>query len=274
MTIDFNSSAQKAAMASGNAYEGLTSALERISTGKQINRASDDAAGMRIASSLRSRALAMGQGIANASDGMSIAQVADGALGEMRTILESVRTNVVAAANGSQSQKSLTAIQKDISGALEALDDVAGATTYNGQMLLDGSFSDRQFVLGENSVISLSVPAADTRVLGSSESSLAQIDVTTADGAQTALDAVDQALSQVSQARSQVGSSQNQFASSIENLTTTRLNTLAAESTIMDVDLAEESMVLSQMKTLEKAGLFALSQANKIHKENLANLLG
>ena len=173
-------------MTAGRAYEGLTNSLERISTGKKINRASDDASGLSIASSLRSSALAMGQGMANANDGISIAQIADGALGEVSDILQSVRTSVVAAANGSQSQGSLIAIQEDIAGALEALDEVAGSTTYNGQSLLDGGFSNKQFAVGENTTIGVSVPEVSSKVLGSSHTSLAEIDVTTAEGAQAA----------------------------------------------------------------------------------------
>jgi len=274
MRVNFNTTAQKSVIAAGNASEGLASSLERISTGKKINSASDDSSGMSIASSLKSSALAMGQGIANANDGTSIAQITDGALGQMNDILQSIRVNVVAAANGSQSQDSLVAIQEDISGALKALDDVAASTSYNGQSLLDGSFSNKQFVVGENSVINLSIPEANSTVLGSNEISLSQIDVTTADGAQTALGVVDEALSQVNQARSEVGSSQNQFSSTINNLSTTRINTMASESSIMDVDLAEEAMVLNQMKVLEKASLFALSQANETQKSSLASLLG
>lgn len=188
MRINSNTTAQKAALGAGRAHEGLTQSLARISSGKRINRASDDASGMAIASSLRSSALAMGQGMANANDGISIAQIADGALREMSDILQSIRSNVVAASNGSQSQDSLVAIQDDISGALKALDDVAGATTYNGQTLLDGSFSNKQFAVGENTIIGVSIPAAGSSVLGSSASgSLADIDVTTAEGPQPPL---------------------------------------------------------------------------------------
>jgi len=274
MRINSNAIAQKAALAAGNANESLTESLERISTGKKINNASDDASGLSIASSLRSSALSMGQGIANANDGIAITQIADGALGQMSDILQSVRTSVVAAANDSQSQESLTAIQDDISGSIVALDDVAGATTYNGQSLLDGSFSSKQFAVGEDATIGVSIPEVSSAVLGSSDTSLAEIDVTTAEGAQAALAAVDEALAQVNQARSDAGSSQDQFSSSISNMSTTRVNLLAAESEIMDVDLAEESMVLSQMKALSQASLFALSQANETQKSSLASLLG
>ena len=275
MRINSNTLAQKAVLGAGKAHEGLNQSLERISTGRQINRASDDASGLSIASSLKSSALAMGQGIKNANDGISITQIADGALGEMTDILQSIRTNVVAASSDGQSQESRNAIQEEIAGALEALDDIAAGTTYNGQTLLDGSFSNKQFAVGENSAIGISVPAVDSSVLGSDETgSLSSIDVTSTEGAQAALETVDQALDQLNQARSGVGSSQNQFASSINNLSTTRINMEASQSQIMDVDLAEESMVMNQMKVLEKASLFALSQANETQKNSLVNLIG
>lgn len=275
MKINTNTMAQKSVLGAGKAHEGLNRSLERISTGLKINRAADDASGMSIASSLKSSSLAMGQGIRNANDGISIVQIADGALGEMSDILQSIRTNVLNAANGSQSQESRNAIQAEITGAVEALDDIARSTTFNGQTLLDGSFSNKQFAVGEETLIGVSVPAVDSTKLGSSETgSLSSIDVTTAEGAQEALETVDQALDQVNRARSDVGSTQNQFASSINNLASSRINMAAARSTIMDVDLAEESMVLNQMKTLEKASLFALAQANDVRKSSVATLLG
>ena len=198
-----------------------------------------------------------------------------GALGNMGDILQSIRTNVLTAANGSQSQESLNAIQAEIDGAVNALDDIVQSTSYNGQTLLDGNFSSRQFAVGENSTLSISIPAVGSSVLGSSETgSLASIDVTSPEGAQAALETIDQSLDQISQARSSVGSSQNEFASSINTLSTARINLESAQSQIMDMDLAEESMVLSQMKTLEKASLFALAQTNKVQKAGLVNLLG
>lgn len=275
MRINSNTAAQKAVLGAGNAHKGLTDSLARISSGKRINQAADDASGMSIASSLRSRALAMGQGMKNASDGISVTQIADGALGEMTDILQSVRNRVMAAANGSQSQDSLNAIQSDINGSLTALNDIAGSTRFNGQTLLDGSFSNKQFAVGEEGQITISIPAVDAGSLGSAETgSLAAIDVTTPEGAQAALETVDQALEQINQARSGVGSTQNQFSSSINNLATSRVNLMAAESQITDVDLAEESMVLNQMEVLEKANLFALAQTNQLKKNSLVNLLG
>lgn len=274
MRIQSDTMAQKAVLGAGYAHQGLAGSLERISTGRQINRAADDASGMSIASSLNSRALAMGQGIKNGNDGISITQIADGALGEMTDILQSIRTNILTAANGSQSQESRNAIQAEIAGSIGALDDVAQSTTFNGQNLLDGTFSNKSFMLGDQTVVGMSIPAVGSQVLGGENGSLAAIDVTTEAGAGAALETVDQALDQVSQARSSVGSTQNQFSSSINNLATSRISMAAAGSQITDVDIAEESMVLNQMKVLEKASLFALSQAGQVKKNSIANLLG
>lgn len=275
MRIQSDTLAQKAVLGSGRAHQGLANSLERISTGRQINKAADDASGMSIASSLNSRALAMGQGIKNATDGISIAQIADNALGGMTDILQSIRTNVLAAASGSQSQESRNAIQAEIAGSIQALDDIAQSTTYNGQNLLDGTFSNKSFMVGEQTVIGMTIPGVGSQVLGSGEgNTLATLDVTTEEGASSALSTVDQALDQVVQARSSLGSTQNQFSSSINNLAVSRISMASSRSQIMDVDLAEESMVLNQMKVLEKASLFALSQAGQVKKNSIASLLG
>jgi len=275
MKINSNTLAQKAVYGTGNAHRGLTDSLERISTGRRINKASDDASGMTIASSLKSKALAMGQGVKNANDGISITQIADGALGQMTDILQSVRTQVVQAANGSQSQESLEAIQADITGSLEAFDEIARSTSFNGQTLLDGSFSNKIFAMGEEGAIDISIQGMGSSSLGSGEEgTLGTINVTTPEGAQVALETIDQSLEQLSRVRSEVGSTQNQFESSIQNMTASRINMEASQSQIMDVDLAEESMVMNQMKVLEKASIFALSQANEIKKKSLVNLLG
>ncbi len=274
MRINSNISAQQAVRQVGNAHDGLAKSLERISTGRRINSASDDASGMAIASRLKSRALSMGQAMKNVSDGVSIAQVADGALGQMSDILQSVRTQVVQAANDSQSLESRQAIQSEINGSLTALNEIAQSTSFNGQPLLSGNFVNKSFSTGQGSSIEISIDAMDVSKLGNSETgSLSGIDVTTAQGAQDALGVVDEALDQVSRVQSNIGSTQNQFTTSYEALYTGRINLEAAQSQIMDVDIAEESMVMNQMKLLEKASTFALVQAN-VSKGNLINLIG
>lgn len=274
MRINSNIAAGQAVRQAGIARSGLNDSLNRIATGRKINSGADDASGMAIASRLKSQTLAMGQAMENASDGISITQVADGALGQMTEILQSIRSNVIAAAGGGHSQESLQAIQADIEGSLTALNDIAENTSFNGQPLLSGSFTDKAFSMGSDSSISISIPSVGAGQLGSSDTGfLSGIDVTTAEGAQNALDTVDQAMEQIGQVRSSLGSTQNHFDSAIQGLETGMINLQAAQSQIMDTDLAEESMIMNQMKLLEKTSTFALSKANE-SKGHLLNLIG
>lgn len=253
----------------------LSAVLNRISTGKKINSAADDASGLSIANSLRSQALGMGQAMQNANDGISITQIADGAFDEATTIIDTIRTKSIQAANSGQSLESRQAIQADIDKSLASLDQIANNTSYNGQSLLSGTFSNKSFQVGNNSgeSINISIGSIQTSKLGNGEQGLlADIDVTTQEGAQTAIEVADQALKQVNSIRSDIGSTQNQLTSTINNLATSRVNTYSSESTIMDADYAEESMVLNKMNLLLTARTFAAQQAN-VAQKNVISLL-
>ncbi len=264
LSINNNTSALIAAKMLERANSELTDSIERMATGQKINSAADDASAMTIADSLKSQSLAAGQEIRNASDSVSIAQTADGALSGITDMLQEMRTQAVQAAGGTQSQESVAAIQSDMEGSLDAISDIATNTSYNGQTLLDGTFSNA----------SLSIASANPSTLGSSDTGfLSDIDVTTQEGAQQAIETIDQALDQISQSRAAIGASQNQYESDISTLSTTQINLIAAESEIRDTDLAEEAMVLNQMKLLEGASTYALNKAND-SRDTLVNLLG
>ena len=279
MAININSGMQGAAAANrlNNAHESLTQSIERISTGRKINSAADDASGMAIADGLRSRALGMGQAMKNAADGISISQVADGALGQVTDLVTSIRTNALQAANASQSMESRQAIQADIDKSLETLDGIAETTSFNGQKLLSGNFTDKQFTVGPNSgeTVDISISSAQSSKLGSpgEQGALSDINVTTQEGAQNAVAIADEALKQVNETRSDIGSVQNQLTSTVNNLSQSRVNAFQAESRIRDTDIAEESMNMNRAELLLKARTFAQAQANASAK-NVTNLLG
>ncbi len=264
LNINNNTSGLIALRQAGKANEAFTNSLERIATGKRINSASDDSSSLAIANQLQSQSLAAEQGIKNANASISIAQTADGALGQMSDILQDIQTKTIAAASGLHSADSLSAIQSDINGSLDALKDIASTTSYNGQTLLDGSFSTERLTIG----------SAAPSQLGSGETGfLSGIDVTTAEGAQNALNTVGQALDQIGRIRSDVGSSQNQSLSEVETLSTSRVNLISAESQIRDTDLAEESMILNRANLLRQASTYALNQAGKTQSA-IVDLLG
>ncbi len=252
----------------------LTKSLQRLSTGKQINAASDDAAGMVLANKLSSQAKGMEQAMKNAGDAISVSQVADGALWQAAELVQNIREKAVQAAGIAQSPSSLKAIQAEINQNLDALKDISSHTSFNGQPLLSGSFTDKEFQIGASSgqTISLSLGSLDPSQISGQISdvtsgTLAQIDVTTMDGAQAAIELADTALDYISQQRSQVGSFMNHLESTVNNLSNSRINTLSAESEIRDLDYAEESSNLNRIKLLARARAFAQAQAGEMSKQ-------
>lgn len=253
----------------------LLASLGRLSSGKRLNQAADDAASLAIADSLGSQASGYGMSIRNANDAISIAQVADGALGQAGELVSSIRVQALQAANGSQSVESRQALQADIQKSLSQLDGLAKNTTYNGQQLLSGGFTDKNFQVGPtaNQAMTLSLGSIQTKDLGDQAvGSLAEVNVLTDQGAQTALGIADVAMTQIDAMRSEVGARQNQLSSTISNLATSRINTLSAESTMRDLDLAEEMANFATMESLNTVQIFAATQANS-SKKNVLNLL-
>lgn len=264
LTINQNTTALLAARMLEKADTDLTDSIERMATGQKINSAADDPAGMTIANSLKSQSLSVGQQIQNASDNISITQTADQSLGQVTDLLQDIRTQAVDAAGGTHSQDSLSAIQSDIEGSMDTINNIAGTTSYNGQNLLDGTYNKD----------SLSISSAQTSTLGSQETGfLSDIDITSQEGAQQAIETLDSAMEQIAQNRSSVGASENQYTSQISNLSTTQINLMASESEIKDADMAEESIILNQMQLLEGASTYALAQSNA-SRDTLVNLLG
>jgi len=275
LTINSNSSASTINQL-GHAQKNLASSLEKISSGRRINKAADDAAGMAIADLLLSQARGMGQALRNANDAISIAQVADSALSQSTELVQSIRVKALQAANASQSTESRQALQSDINNSLAQLDRIAQNTTYNGQQLLSGTFTGKEVQVGANSgeTIKLSIASAVAGNLGSSTlGNLSEINVLSPESAQDAIMIADAALEQINAARAEIGSTQNQLASTINNLTATGTNLLSAASSISDVDLAEEAIDFNSLKVLTEVKAFALAQTGKINKQNILSLL-
>jgi len=277
MAITINSNSSSLAVSQmGNSQKNLASSLEKIASGRRINKAADDAAGMAIADSLLSQAKGMGQALRNANDAVSMAQVADSALGQSTTLVQSIREKALQAANASQSTETRQALQGDINKSLAQLNKIAQNTTYNGQQLLSGTFSGKEVQVGTKSgeTIKLSITAATTDKLGSPTlGKLSEVNVLSQESAQAAIKISDAALAQIDTSRADIGSTQKQLTSTINNLATTGTNLLSAASTIGDVDLAEEAINFTSMKVLTEAKSFALTQAKNMNKQNVLSLL-
>ncbi|MCF6309492.1 MAG: flagellin B [Sulfurimonas sp.] len=147
-----------------NTNLGLDKSLNSLSSGLRINKAADDASGMTIADSLRSQAQGLGQAINNANDGVAVIQTADGALDEYINIINTVRTKAIQAASDGQNADSRKAIQADIDRLLEAANGIATTTQFNGQQLLDGTYTNKAFHIGAYANETLNLSVANTQV--------------------------------------------------------------------------------------------------------------
>ena len=269
--INTNVGAMNAHMYSTKNNVGLDNSLAHLSSGLRINKAADDAAGLAIADSLRSQASGLGQSIRNANDGIGLVQTADGALEEVSNILNRMRTLAVQSSNDTQSSTSRGFIQDEINVLLVNIENIASQTKFNGQTLLDGSFSGKLFHIGAYSgeTVSLSIASADTAGLAVTAGN---VGMSTQADAEDAISAIDAALDTLNGIRSLLGATQNQLESVVRNISVTQVNVTAAESQIRDVDFAAESASFNKHNIMAQSGSYAMSQANAV-QQNVLRLL-
>lgn len=213
-----------------NSQKTLAESLSRMSSGKSITKAADDAAGMTIVTSLESQVRGFGQSMRNATDAIAIVQVADGVMEKSADIIMSIRMSIrgkaLQAANDSQTYQTRQALQADIDKTLTAFSDIAGNASYNGQKLLSGQFSNRSFQVGASSgeTVEMNIGNASPATLGNVYGNLADINVLSNEGVRQALSVTDSALADINSMRSELGSTQNQLTATINNLLLTQLN--------------------------------------------------
>ncbi|MDD2783602.1 MAG: flagellin B [Sulfuricurvum sp.] len=166
--INTNIAALNAHTSASMNNRNLDSSLSKLSSGLRINSAADDASGMAIADSLRSQSSALGQAISNANDGISIIQTADKAMDEQLKILDTIKTKATQAAQDGQTTDSRKALQADITRLMEELDNIAGTTSFNGQQLLSGQFTNKEFQIGaySNQSVKASIGATSSDKIG------------------------------------------------------------------------------------------------------------
>jgi len=261
----------------------LAVSVERISSGLRINRAADDAAGLAISEALRSDIRALRQAVRNANDGISLINVTEGALNEQSSILIRLRELSSQASTGTVGSTERQTIQLEFDALRLEIDRIANTTAFNGQKLVDGSLastasSGSQILIqvgldsGVDSRINLNTQINLTAVNASSLL-IAELSLTTAAGALTALDVINNAISTITQSRGKVGAVQNRLVRTISNLSISVENLQAAESSIRDADIAEEVAVLTRNQILVQAATAMVGQANLI-PQSVLQLLG
>ncbi|MCT7617388.1 flagellin [Aliarcobacter butzleri] len=306
MRINTNVSSLTAQEAAVNTRNGISSSLEKLSTGLKINKAADDASGLAIADKLRTQATSINQGISNGNSAVALLQITDKSMAEQSTILDTIKSKLIQANTDTTSVAGRTAIAKDITKLLQQLNNIGEQTNYNGTNLLqkarttanastEGNLTAARtalgglsFQIGEGTQDLIKTKTINSNVAGLKLSALAKAvrsggkmsagatagttGVFTRTMAQSGQKAIDKAITTLNGYRGDIGSTQNQVESAIRNLTTQATNIKNAESIIRDVDYAKESANYNKLNIIAQAGSYAISQANST-QQNVLRLL-
>lgn len=272
--INTNVSALRAQNSSRVANKMQATAMERLSSGKRINSAKDDAAGLAIATRMDASARGLNVAIRNANDGISLAQTAESAAGSISNILVRMRELAMQASTGTLGDDDRSAIQTEVSALISQIDDITGRTTFNKNNLLDGTggaggdgtFSI-QTGLNDGEVVDITIADLTAATLG-----VDGLDFSDAADASAALDTLDTAIQTVATERANLGAQQNRLEVTVDNLTSAVTNLAESKSRIEDADFSAESTNLAAAQILSQASTAMLAQANQ-SAQGVMNLL-
>jgi flagellin len=245
----------------------LNKSLEKLSTGLQIVKASDNEASLSIADKLRTQISSTRQGLNNANSAITMLQIADQAMSEQSNILNNIKTKLVQASTSTTSSDGIESLNNDIQKLLTQLDDIAIETNYNGIALISdgtdsGASDEKIFHIGLTNDAQVKLDAgiqANTTGLDIKKSDM---EIHSNNDAKNLLLKVDDALTTLNSMRTQIGSVQNQVLSAMRGMISVDVNIGVAESIIRDVDYAIESAIFNKANIISQAGNYALSQAN------------
>ena len=276
LSINTNIASLSAQRSFLNSSQGLDTAYERLASGKRINSARDDAAGLGVATNLESRVSGLNQAVRNTNDGISMVQIAEGAMAEVTSILQRMRDLAVQASSSGLGSNELSYLDAEATSLAQALDDALDQAKFNGVDLIsqNGSVTltfqvgadetdQLTFAIGAMSSGSLAVSSgAITFATGSAQFT----------NASQAIVNIDAALNSVATARASLGAIQSQLDSTVRNLSNVAENTAAAAGRIMDTDYAAETANLTKAQILQQAATSVLAQANAQPQSVLALL--
>ena len=276
MVVQHNITAMNA-----NRQLGITTGIqakssEKLSSGYKINRAADDAAGLAISEKMRRQVRGLTQASANAQDGISAVQTAEGALNEVHDMLQRMNELAVKASNDTLQTSDREYIQREICALVDEIHRTGEATQFNDTNLLDGSFQHKKLQVGSeskpNNLIEINIVALTATGL---EIDGSKVTVTGTSGvnARNSIEVIKKALTKVSSQRADLGAVQNRLEHTIKNLDNVVENTQSAESLIRDTDMATEMVKYSNNNILAQAGQSMLAQANQSN-QGVLSLLG
>jgi flagellin len=269
-----------------NATHSLDTTYKRLSSGLRINSAKDDAAGLQISNRLTSQINGLNQGNRNANDGIALAQTAEGAMDEIHSMLQRIRTLSVQSANGTNTTADRSSIQAEVDQLSNEITRIACKTTFGGKQILAGASGTSSLLVSGKVKFQVGANANDTISVGLSSSftlkgiasgagvattaalsrktteDAASFGVSTAENAQTTLGAIDKFIAQVDKKRGELGAVQNRLESTINNQSNIAENESDARSRIRDTDYASEAANMSQQNIIQQAATSMLTQAN------------
>ena len=262
----------------------LATSMQRLSSGLRVNSAKDDAAGLAIAERMNTQVRGMNVAIRNANDGISMAQVGEGALGKISDIFQRMRELAVQSANGTNTPDDRISLNQEFVQLAQEATRTLGGTQFNGQNIL-ATTDTSIFQIGANSssdIDQITVQSFDwtanagvTAVLGSTiitGSDTPAKQITDIASAQDVLSSLDTAIDAITSQRATFGALQNRFENVVSNLMTAAENQTAARSRIMDADYAAETAAMSRAQILQQAGNAMVAQANQLPQQVLALL--
>ncbi|WP_270687106.1 flagellin B [Aeromonas sp. D3] len=299
MYINTNTSSLNAQRNLMNTNKSLDTSYTRLASGLRINTAKDDAAGLQISNRLTSQVNGLDQGNRNANDGISVAQTAEGAMDEVTSMLQRMRTLAQQSANGSNNTDDRTALQQEYDQLTTEINRISSDTSFGGQKLLDGSYKG-SFQVGadagqtitfkmtsaftmkgiasatKGSATVTTTTAGEPYTIGKQTTAVATTSVSsikTAKEAQNAMANLDYMIKAVDSKRAELGAVQNRFDSTIRNQSNVSENLSAARSRIRDADFATETANLTKQNILQQAASSILAQANQ-RPQSALSLLG
>jgi len=295
--INTNIAAIQAANASDSASQMTSQAMEQLSTGMQINSAADNAAGLAIVNTMTSQINGMTQAVANANDGVSLAQTAGGALTEVTNMLQRIRELAVQSSSGTYEASDRAAMQTEVANLTDQVSSILNTTTFNGVNVFavtsgapaangsDDIITTIQTGANNGENVAIDSPAFDGGQLfgtgaggngltafSSASGTTQALDVSTQTAAATTITNVDAAINEVNANQSSLGAAQNRLTSVVENLNTDITNLSSARSQIQDTDYSTATTNLAKAQILSQASTAMIAQANQ-SQQNVLSLL-
>ena len=276
MTINTNVASLNAQRNTALNSASLSTTMQRLSSGLRVNSSKDDAAGLAIADRMNTQVRGMNVAIRNASDGISMAQIAEGGLSGINDMLQRMRELAVQAANATNKKEDMAKLDQEYKELSKEVSRMVGATQFNGMPILKSSTS-LTFQIGANASAENQIVVQGINMSSALSSVASSVGISlgsTQSAARNTLKLLDDALATVNTHRASLGATQSRFENTISYLRTAVENQSAARSRIMDADYAAETANLSRTQILQQAGTAMIAQANQLPQTVLQLLQG